>query len=54
MRTIRITIFSIIAIAILLFIVTQVGEMGAPWFFTLVAIVIVVLILFSLIRAWLR
>jgi hypothetical protein len=54
MRRIRVTIFSIIAIIVTLFIVTQAGEIGAPWPVTLVAIVIIILILFSLIRTWLR
>jgi len=54
MRRVKATIFSIITIIVVLFIITQAGEIGAPWPFTLVAIVIIILILISLIRTWLR
>jgi hypothetical protein len=54
MRKIRVTIFSIIAIIVTLFIVTQAGEIGAPWPFTLVAVAIIILIILSLVRTWLR
>jgi hypothetical protein len=54
MRRIKATFFSIITIIVALFIVTQAGEIGAPWPFTLVAIAIIILILISLIRTWLR
>ena len=54
MRRIRATLFSVITIIVVLFIIAQAGEIGVPWPFTLVAIAIVVLILLSLIRTWLR
>jgi hypothetical protein len=54
MRRIKATIFAIVAIIIALFIIAQAGEIGAPWIFSLVAIVIIVMIAISLIRTWLR
>ncbi len=54
MRRIKATIFAIVAIIIALFIMTRAGEMGAPWVFSLVAVVIIVMIVISLIRTWLR
>lgn len=54
MRRIKATVFSIITIIVVLFILTQAGEIGAPWPFTLVATIIIILILFSLVRTWLR
>jgi hypothetical protein len=54
MRRIQATIFSIISLIIVFFIMSQAGEMGAPWPFTLVAIVMIIFIIISLIRTWLR
>ena len=45
MRRIKATVFGIISIIVVLFILTQAGEIGAPWPFTLVAIVIIILVL---------
>jgi len=54
MRRIKATVFSIISIIIVMFILAQAGEIGAPWPITLLAIVIIILVLFSLVRTWLR
>ena len=54
MRRVRATIFSIIAIIVTLFIVSQAGEIGAPWPFTFIAAVIIIFIVISLVRTWLR
>lgn len=54
MRRIRATVFSVITIIAALFIIIQAGEMGAPWEFTLFGIVMIILVIISLIRTWLR
>ncbi len=54
MRRIKATAFAIVAIIIVLFIMVQAGNIGVPWQFSLVAIVIIGLIVLSLIRTWLR
>ena len=54
MGRIRNTISGIITIIVVLFMITQASEIGVPWPFTIIAIVIVILIIFSLIRTWLR
>jgi hypothetical protein len=54
MRRINAALFSVITIIVVLFIIGQAGEIGAPWPLTLVAIAIIILILISLIRTWLR
>jgi hypothetical protein len=54
MRRVTATVFSIVSIIIVLFILTQAAEIGAPWPFALVAAAIIILIVISLIRIWLR
>ena len=54
MRRIKATAFAIIALIIVLYIVAQAGNMGVPWQFSLVALIIIGLIVISLIRTWLR
>jgi hypothetical protein len=54
MRRVTATVFGIVSIIIVLFILTQAGEIGAPWPFALVAAAIIILIVISLIRTWLR
>jgi hypothetical protein len=54
MRRIANTVFAIIAIAIVIFIMAQAQNTGAPWIFTAVGILVIILIVFSMIRTWLR
>ncbi len=54
MRRINATMFAIVATIIALFIIARAGDIGAPWIFSLVAAVIIVIIIISLIRTWLR
>ncbi len=54
MRRIKATAFTIVAIIIVLFIMSQAGNIGVPWQFSLVATVIIGIIVISLIRTWLR
>jgi hypothetical protein len=51
---IRTTLFAVVAIAVILFIMVQAQSVGAPWVFTAVGIVMIVVIVISVIRAWLR
>jgi len=54
MRRIKATVFSIVAIIIAFFIMAQAGDLGAPFPFILVALVIIAIIVISLIKTWLR
>jgi len=54
MRRIVTTLFSVIAIAMVIFIVTQAQSMGAPWMFTAFGILMIVAIVISVIRTWLH
>jgi hypothetical protein len=54
MRRLKTTIFGAVAIAIVIYIITQAQNMGAPWIFTVSGIFMLVAILISVIRAWLR
>lgn len=54
MRRIKATMFAIVAIIIALFIIARAGDIGDPWVFSLVVVVIIVMIVISLIRTWLR
>ena len=51
---IKATAFGIVAIIIVLFIMAQSSNIGVPFQFSLVAIFIIGIIVFSLIRTWLR
>jgi len=54
MRRIINTLFAIVAIAIIIFIMTQTQNTGAPWIFTAVGISMIIIIAVSIIRTWLR
>jgi hypothetical protein len=54
MRRIANTLFAIVAIAIVIFIMAQAQNTGAPWIFTTVGILMIIIIAFSIIRTWLR
>jgi hypothetical protein len=54
MRRIVNTIFAIVAIAVVIFIMAQAQNTGAPWIFTAVGILMIIIIAFSIIRIWLR
>jgi hypothetical protein len=51
---VRTTLFAVVAIAIILFVMVQVQSGGAPWVFTAFEILMIVMIVISVIRAWLR
>jgi hypothetical protein len=50
----RTTLFGIIAIALILYSLIQSQNVGAPGMFTTFAIVLIIIIVLSVIRAWLR
>jgi membrane protein YdbS with pleckstrin-like domain len=52
MRRIRISVFSVIAIVVLLYYVAQ--ARSTPWMFTAFGVLMIVVIVISVIRAWLR
>ena len=52
MRRLKNTIFAAVAIAVVT--ITQAQNMGAPWIFGAVGIFMVVVIVVSVIRVWLR
>jgi hypothetical protein len=54
MRRIKTTAFGVIVIAVLVFMITEAQSIGAPWIFIAVAIFMIVLIVISVVRAWLR
>jgi membrane protein implicated in regulation of membrane protease activity len=54
MRRIKATVFAIVAIIIAFFILAQASDIGAPFQFSLVAVVIIAIIVISLIKTWLR
>ena len=54
MRRLKNTIFAAVAIAVVIYIITQAQNMGAPWIFGAVGIFMVVVIVVSVIRVWLR
>ncbi len=54
MRRIFTTLFAIVAIAMIIFTVTQAQNMGAPWMFTAVGVLMIIGIVISVIRAWLH
>ena len=54
MRRITSTLFAIFAIILVVFTMTQASNIGAPWIFTAVGIFMIVLIVISIIRVWLR
>ncbi len=54
MRRIKTTIIAIVAIIILMFMIAQTSNVGAPWIFTIVVIFMIILICANVIRVWLR
>ncbi len=54
MRRIFATLFGIVAIGMIVFTLIQAQNMGAPWMFTAVGMLMIIGIVISVIRAWLR
>jgi hypothetical protein len=54
MRRIVTTLFAVFAIAIVILIMTQAQSIDAPWVFTAVGILMIIVIVMSLVRTWLR
>jgi len=54
MRRLLATVFSVTAILVVLFIMNQAGNIGVPWEFNLLIVATIVIIVFGLIRTWLR
>ncbi|UCC59039.1 MAG: hypothetical protein JSW14_03870 [Candidatus Bathyarchaeum sp.] len=54
MRRIKATLFAVVAIAIVISTIIQVQNMGAPWFFAAFGVFMIIVIVISVIRAWLR
>jgi hypothetical protein len=48
------TLFTISAVFVILFILNQAGNMGASWEFNLIGLLAIVILVFGLIRTWLR
>lgn len=48
------TLFTISAVIVIIFILNQAGKIGAPWEFNLIVLVAIVILVFGLIRTWLR
>lgn len=48
------TIYAISAVIVIIFILNQAGNMGVPWEFNLIAMVAIVMVIFGVIRIWLR
>jgi hypothetical protein len=48
------TLFAISAIIVVLFIMTQAGNIGVPWEFNLVIVATIGVIVIGLVRIWLR
>jgi hypothetical protein len=54
LRRLKTTLFAAVAVVAVIYIMTQAQNIGAPWFFTAFGIFMVVVIVVSVIRAWLR
>jgi hypothetical protein len=54
MRQIKTTLFAVVAITAIIFTVTEAQKMGAPWMFTASGIFMIIVVVISVIRAWLR
>ncbi len=54
MRRIKATLFGVVTIAVIIFTMIQAQNMGAPWMFTAFGILMIIVIVVSVIRAWLR
>ncbi len=54
MRQIRTTLFALLTIAVVIFMISEAQSVGAPWIFTAFAILVIIVIVISVIRAWLR
>ena len=48
------TLFAIFSVIVILFIMNQAGNIGVPFQFNLIALVAIVIVIFGLIRTWLR
>ena len=54
MRRITTTLFGVVAIAVIIFTIIQAQNMGVPGMFNTFAILVIIVIVVSVIRAWLR
>jgi hypothetical protein len=54
MRRILATLFAISTIIVILFIMNQADNIGVPWEFNSIALVAIAIVIFGLIRTWLR
>ena len=54
MRRITTTLFGIFAITVILFIMTQAANMRVPWIFSSAAIFMIIIVIVSIVRVWLR
>ncbi|MDH5375203.1 MAG: hypothetical protein OEZ21_03205 [Candidatus Bathyarchaeota archaeon] len=54
MKRITTTLFGIFAIIVILFTMAQAGNMGVPWLFNLAAVVMIIVVIISVVRVWLR
>lgn len=54
MRRIMNTLFALVAIVMVVFMITQAQSAGAPWMFTAFGILMIVGIVISVLRVWLR
>ncbi len=48
------TMFALVAVVIVVFMITQAQNAGAPWIFTAFGILMIVGIVISMLRVWLR
>lgn len=54
MRRIVTTLSAVVAIVMVIFTMTQAQNIGAPWMFTAVGILMIIGIVVSVVRVWLR
>jgi len=54
MRRITTTLFGVFAIIVIVFTMTQAINMGVPWVFSLAAIFMIIVVIFSIVKVWLR
>jgi len=54
MRRITTTLFGVLAIIIILYTMSQATSMGVPWVFSLAAIFMIIVVIASIVRVWLR
>ena len=54
MKRIMASLFALLAVIVIVFIMNQAGNIGATWEFNLIALIAIVIVVFNLIRTWLR